>query len=823
MRFLDTRTGEFIERDPKATKYAILSHTWDKEGEQSYKELRKIQKRYDLKAQCPLHGYKSPPSSSTASPEVHPPSVPAPSSTVESAAPLHRARPAEGGNARKDNPMMGARRARVHRCLNTVGQFILLVLRPPCLQLLLPSGPPEHTPSPEESHMSTGIVERFRDPLLRPADGDRLKTPPCCIWDDPELSPKIRDACRVAREAGYNFLWIDSCCIDKTSSSESTESINSMYQWYGHATECYAFLADVPPGDDPRSPESKFRSSRWFRRGWTLQELISPSKVKFLSNDWNIIGTKHILVDLVEEITGIPDESLLHKKSLDEFSVAQRLSWAAKRKTTRVEDRAYSLLGIFNINMPTLYGEGHHAFRRLQEEIVQRVPDQSLFAWGHVYADLDAREDLAQCPSLQAAIDIRCRESNVFLARFLRDHSLSEKSLFSTQLEMWAYSGDIRAVSHSDVSRRLQLPHLRATRYTSTPHGIETQLPLIPLVHCLPQSEEPYFKIPERQWYLAILGCELTAHPGALLGRVCHIPPPESDVQYLHSGHLRITSGTGWQREKYVSLLPLPLETIERCREHDHIMLKTVYISRPERASTQSHSYRRHPHKTINLLLRRKTRDALRTQGYTAELRRPDEGHPTTHWLTLSCDDHTIAVEYRHTLEEHGRWLDVEADVKIRRHAPDRAGDIEADRSPVTWRDFTLGLSSPWILSLDMKEVAFTLATEKLIVKLGLDFAAPSHYFVRVDIVTETLPVESSASLQLVQGAQAEGSGAGDEVEEQDIGAQVRASEGDVLQPDDDAPHPMQHSDGTTGPLEARQGEERGADTKPDEEVDGER
>ncbi|EJF59918.1 HET-domain-containing protein, partial [Dichomitus squalens LYAD-421 SS1] len=230
--------------------------------------------------------------------------------------------------------------------------------------------------------MSTGIVERFRDPLLRPADGDRLKTPPCCIWDDPELSPKIRDACRVAREAGYNFLWIDSCCIDKTSSSESTESINSMYQWYGHATECYAFLADVPPGDDPRSPESKFRSSRWFRRGWTLQELISPSKVKFLSNDWNIIGTKHILVDLVEEITGIPDESLLHKKSLDEFSVAQRLSWAAKRKTTRVEDRAYSLLGIFNINMPTLYGEGHHAFRRLQEEIVQRVPDQSLFAWG---------------------------------------------------------------------------------------------------------------------------------------------------------------------------------------------------------------------------------------------------------------------------------------------------------------------------------------------------------------------------------------------------------------------------------------------------------
>ncbi|EJF59921.1 hypothetical protein DICSQDRAFT_24107, partial [Dichomitus squalens LYAD-421 SS1] len=192
---------------------------------------------------------------------------------------------------------------------------------------------------------------------------------------------KIREACRVAREAGYDYLWIDSCCINKTSSSELSESINSMYQWYGRSVECYAYLADVPPGEDPRSPKSKFRSSRWFERGWTLQELVSPSEVKFLLNDWNIIGTKHVLVDPVSEITGISDEALLHEKSLDEFSVAQRLSWAAKRETTRVEDRAYSLLGIFDINMPTLCGEGERAFRRLQEEILRRVPDQSIFAW----------------------------------------------------------------------------------------------------------------------------------------------------------------------------------------------------------------------------------------------------------------------------------------------------------------------------------------------------------------------------------------------------------------------------------------------------------
>ena len=109
---------------------------------------------------------------------------------------------------------------------------------------------------------------------------------------------------------------------------------------------------------------------------------IVPLAVTFLSQDWKLLRWKYMLSDLVEEITGIPEEALLHLKSLDGFSVAQRLSWAANRKTTRIEDEAYSLLGIFNINLPTVYGEGKRAFRRLQEEIVRRVPDQSLFAWG---------------------------------------------------------------------------------------------------------------------------------------------------------------------------------------------------------------------------------------------------------------------------------------------------------------------------------------------------------------------------------------------------------------------------------------------------------
>ena len=111
------------------------------------------------------------------------------------------------------------------------------------------------------------------------------------ITQSPRLSPKIREFCRFARDAGYELVWIDSCCIDKTSSAELSETINSMFAWYRLARVCYAFLADV--GSDPAAPgwEQEFRSSRWHRRGWTLQELVSPRKVKFLSRTWEVIGT----------------------------------------------------------------------------------------------------------------------------------------------------------------------------------------------------------------------------------------------------------------------------------------------------------------------------------------------------------------------------------------------------------------------------------------------------------------------------------------------------------------------------------------------------
>jgi hypothetical protein len=194
---------------------------------------------------------------------------------------------------------------------------------------------------------------------------------------------KVRKTCDMAAAQGFEYVWIDTCCIDKTSSAELSEAINSMYRWYQESRVCYAYLADVPPNAvDHRTgtigPE--FSKSRWFTRGWTLQELIAPSTVIFLDQKWQEIGTKSSLQRMISEITNIPTDILLGA-DLEGASVAQRMSWASKRKTTRVEDLAYCLMGIFGINMPLLYGEGERAFTRLQEEIIKVSDDHSLFAW----------------------------------------------------------------------------------------------------------------------------------------------------------------------------------------------------------------------------------------------------------------------------------------------------------------------------------------------------------------------------------------------------------------------------------------------------------
>ncbi|KAI2637443.1 heterokaryon incompatibility protein-domain-containing protein [Xylaria nigripes] len=195
---------------------------------------------------------------------------------------------------------------------------------------------------------------------------------------------KIANCCRQAASDGLDAVWIDTCCIDKRSSAELSEAINSMFKWYRDAAICYAYLDDIISNDDgtgvPRLP-ANFPDSRWFKRGWTLQELLAPSAVVFYSIDWVNIGSREDLAGIIAETTRI-DLRFFECGKLDDFSIAQRMCWASQRQTTRIEDQAYCLLGIFGVSMPLLYGEGEQAFIRLQLEIMKESDDQTLFAWG---------------------------------------------------------------------------------------------------------------------------------------------------------------------------------------------------------------------------------------------------------------------------------------------------------------------------------------------------------------------------------------------------------------------------------------------------------
>lgn len=166
--------------------------------------------------------------------------------------------------------------------------------------------------------------------------------------------------------------------VDRSSSAELTESINSMFQWYKSAEVCYAFLEDLVPG---HAPEDMMQHCRWFSRGWTLQELIAPRTVKFFNKSWDFIGNKADHACSIALFTNIHERALLGSRELSSFCVAQKMAWAAGRKTKRPEDIAYCLLGIFDINMPLIYGEREKAFRRLQEEIVKRNNDLTILAW----------------------------------------------------------------------------------------------------------------------------------------------------------------------------------------------------------------------------------------------------------------------------------------------------------------------------------------------------------------------------------------------------------------------------------------------------------
>lgn len=193
---------------------------------------------------------------------------------------------------------------------------------------------------------------------------------------------KIRFCAEQAKRDGLRYFWVDTCCIDKWNNTELSTAINSMFRWYRDAAQCYVYLADVSVPDSvtqstnvqasPPLPlwEAAFRSSRWFTRGWTLQELLAPRSVKFFAKEGKMLGDKGSLEQQIHEVTGI-DIPALRGDALSGFTIDERFRWAETRQTTVEEDSAYCLLGIFDVFMPLIHSEGEkNAVRRLKKEIV---------------------------------------------------------------------------------------------------------------------------------------------------------------------------------------------------------------------------------------------------------------------------------------------------------------------------------------------------------------------------------------------------------------------------------------------------------------------
>ena len=270
---------------------------------------------------------------------------------------------------------------------------------------------------------------------------------------------KILKSCQQASRDDLWWLWADTCCIDKRSSSELSEAINSMYRWYENSEQCYAYLHDIDQSSLPADRDDDIFGvyngwPKWFSRGWTLQELVAPTVIHFFNRKWECIGDKKNLAPTLTKITRIPGSVLEKGLASKRPSVARIISWAADRTTTREEDRAYSLLGLLGVHMPMLYGEGKHAFRRLQLEIIRQSNDQSIFAWSHSKTTGCSGSFLADDPSY---------------FRDCSDVDRMEREAFIEALQKYISADGL-----------VQVPEERLRTFSVTNDGIQIWLPLRP-------------------------------------------------------------------------------------------------------------------------------------------------------------------------------------------------------------------------------------------------------------------------------------------------------------------------------------------------------
>lgn len=367
---------------------------------------------------------------------------------------------------------------------------------------------------------------------------------PALNEDDERFTPgyaKIFNFCRFADARGYDYVWIDTCCIDKRSSAELSEAINSMCLWYEQADRCFAYMCDVTSVSD----KDQFFGSRWWTRGWTLQELLAPANVIFLTKEWVVINDKRSLAEEIGSAKGIVVRALQGIDAARRESVAARMSWAAGRVTTRVEDRAYSLLGLFDCQMSLLYGEGDKAFIRLQEEVLRRTNDQSILAWGIG-------------TSFSTFVSGERGETPYLVFRDFSEYEECNTGVFASSPDDFKGSEDIITTDRSSFY---------GTRTDVDGLGVNVKLPVIACHH----------KDPHRQliWdsYVAFLACKRASRQGSYIGIILWRPHmlyhPQS---YLRMKRLAFREHGG---QRFSSTFDLDARLIAWSHVSDLALLKT--------------------------------------------------------------------------------------------------------------------------------------------------------------------------------------------------------------------------------------------------------
>jgi len=360
-----------------------------------------------------------------------------------------------------------------------------------------------------------------------------------------------------------------------------------MYRWYKNAQICYIYLSDVEKSANQQDTVHQIHQSRWFTRGWTLQELLAPRVASFHAEDWSNLGTKTELVDTIHVITGI-DKSYLNGEDLQRASVAQRMSWASSRNTSRTEDIAYCLLGIFDINLPLIYGEGRKAFQRLQEAIMQSCPDDhSLFAWGTIVDyppleeltddDLSAYNPPAWKPPAQRLHDMQLSGLLASSPRDFRDsHSIVPSECaksFYRNPDIWA-AIPIRVGGGGNGIIRLDLPFLPVTRFIKhhwdTPNFAQARQARFPVLLC-------HYKGRSARNYMILTIIECNDH---LFSRCQYLALSDKRFRNENIWPYQLTR---WKRETVIGLDPFPL------RGSDIIFRRQVFLFPPDSITWRPH------------------------------------------------------------------------------------------------------------------------------------------------------------------------------------------------------------------------------------------